>query len=112
MPSNFQLTLRRSYMHVHTSEEEPSIGQNPTSMANLDTSSRTLQNFIRGLRMPSATLTPKQPQSRSYDNAIKVPKRCPPTTPTSRILLTFLNLMTTLKLCSSTTASMKRLKNS
>src|SRR5438874_13467309 len=100
MPPNSQLTLRRSYMHVHTSEEEPSIGQNPTSTVNLDTSSRTLQNFTRGLRTPSATLIPKQLQSRSYNNTIKAPKRCPPITPTSRTLLTSLNLTTTPKLCS------------
>src|SRR5438067_2511698 len=105
MLPNSQLTLKRSYMHVHTSEEEPSIGQNPTSMANLDTSSRTLQNFTRGLRTPSAILIPKQLQSRSYDNAIKASKRCPPTTSTSRTLLISLNLTTMLKLCSSTTAS-------
>src|SRR5947207_5821616 len=99
-------------MHVHTSEEELLIGQNPTSTANLDTSSRTLQNFTRGLRTPSATLIPKQPQSRSYGNAIKALRRCQLTTPTSRTLLTSLNLTTTLRSCSSATASAKRSKNS
>ena len=88
MSPNSQLTLRRSCMHVHTSEEEPLIGQNPTSMANLDTSSRTLQNFTRGLRTPSVTLIPKQLQNRSYDNAIKAPRRCQLTTPTFKTLST------------------------
>src|SRR5437764_1165239 len=99
-------------MHVHTLEEELSIEQNPTSTANLDTSSRTLQNFTRDSRTPLVTLILKQPQSRSYSNAIKALKRCPPTIPTSRTLLTSLNLTITPKLCSSVTASMKRSKNS